>query len=195
MLTFTFTEGGPTKPFEAFIEKEMDKSIKHLEKELIKIRTGRSHTSMIEDIKVSSYGTLMPLKELAALSAPDVQLLVIQPWDKGIIPEIEKAISQSDLGVTPVNDGNLIRIQLPRMSSSRRDELSKIVSQRLEECKIGIRNVRKEVQTLIRDTEKNKKISEDYSKRLQDTAQKMTDKVIEMADKMANKKSQEVKEL
>lgn len=195
MLTFTFVEGAPTKPFEAFIDAEMDKSIKHFEKEIAKIRTGRAHTSMVEDIKVSCYGSIMPLKETAAISAPEAGLLVIQPWDKTIIPEIEKAITSSDLGINPLNDGNIIRLPLPRMSAARREELSKMLGQRLEECKIGVRNARKEIHTLLRDTEKGKKISEDYAKRLQDLLQKITDRFTDLADKMANKKDVELKEL
>src|SRR5438105_3993820 len=101
MLTFTFTEGASTKPFETFVETEMDKGLKHFEKELTKVRTGRAHTSMIEDIKVSAYGSLMPLKELAAISAPDSQMLVVQPWDKSIMGDIEKGLGASDLGISP----------------------------------------------------------------------------------------------
>lgn len=195
MLSFTFTEGASTKPFETFVEAEMTQSLKHFEKELVKIRTGRAHTSMIEDIKISAYGAMMPLKELAAISAPDSQLLVVQPWDKTIMGDIEKGLSASDLGIAPVNDGEVIRLALPKMSTSRREELAKILSQRLEECKIAIRNVRKEVANLLRDTEKSKKISEDYSKRLQDLLQKVTDKVSETAEKVAQKKQTELMSL
>lgn len=195
MLTIELIEGGPTKPFEKVIEKEMDTHIAHFEKELLKIRTGRAHTSMIEDIKVVCYGSVMPLKELAALSAPDVQLLVVQPWDKSIMADIEKAIATSELGITPLNDGNLIRIALPKMSSNRRDELVKNLQKRVEECKIGIRNVRKEILHSIRDNEKAKKISEDYSKRLSDILQKFTDKYCEISDKLAEKKEGEIRAL
>ncbi|MFA6066057.1 MAG: ribosome recycling factor [Candidatus Babeliaceae bacterium] len=195
MIKFDYVEGSNTKGFEKSIETEMSTHIAHFEKELIKIRTGRSHTSMIEDIKVSCYGNMMPLKDLAALTAPDVQLLVIQPWDKSIMPEIEKAISLSDLGVTPLNDGNVIRIQLPRMSSNRRDELAKMLHKKLEECKISIRNVRKEFHNLIRDAEKGKRVSEDSSRRLQDILQKITDKFIENSDKLSIKKEEEIKSL
>lgn len=191
-LTFTFAEGASTKPFETFVESEMDKNLKHFERELIKIRTGRAHTNMIEDIKVSCYGSMMPLKELAAISAPDAQLLSVQPWDKSIMPDIEKALAASDLGITPQNKGEVIHIQLPKMSTARREELAKILSQRLEECKIALRNVRKEVHNLLRDTEKSKKISEDYSKRLQDLLQKITDKFSETAEKIAQKKTTEL---
>jgi ribosome recycling factor len=195
MANYTFTEGASTTPFEATVESEMNKHIQHFEKELQKIRTGRAHPSMIEDIKVFAYGTMMPLKETAAISAPDAQLLVVQPWDKTIMPDIEKALSTSDLGVTPATDGPLIRIVLPKMSSSRRDELSKVLGKRLEECKIALRNVRKDVHTAIRETEKDKKISEDYSKRLQDLLQKITDKVTSQADALSSKKEAEIKSL
>lgn len=188
-------EGANTKQFEKDIEIEMDKHIKHFEKELIKIRTGRAHPSMIEDMKVPVYGTYMSLKEVAAVAAPDVSLLTVQPWDQANLAEIEKAIATSDLGVTPSNDGNVIRIQLPRMSSGRRDELIKILHQKLEQAKIAIRNIRRDVQNLIRDTEKSKKVSLDYSRRLQDSLQKITDKFIELTDKLASKKENEIKTL
>src|SRR5580704_14808547 len=108
-------EGGPLKNFEKSIEIEMDNHIKHLEKELLKIRTGRAHPSLIENLKVQAYDTVMNLKEVAAISAPDPLLLVIQPWDKAVMPEIEKSITSSDLGLTPLNDGNVIRLQLTKM--------------------------------------------------------------------------------
>jgi len=194
-MKLEFVEGGSTKVFEKAIETEMDPHIKHFEKELLKLRTGRAHTSLIEDLKVNCYGTMMSLKDIAALSAPDVQLLVIQPWDKDVMPEIEKTITASDLGMTPLNDGTVIRLQIPRMSSSRRDDLAKILSKRLEECKIAIRNVRKDIHNAIRDAEKTKKISEDWSKRLQDILQKIVDKTIDLSDALAKKKEDEIKAL
>ncbi len=195
MITFNFVEGAPTKQFDSAVENEMQNPLKFFEKELIKIRTGRAHTSMIEEIKVNAYGNIMPLKQVAAISAPDVNLLVVQPWDKGVMADIEKALSTSDLGVTPLNDGNVIRIQLPRMSSDRRDELAKTLSKKLEEAKVALRNIRKEYHNLIRESEKGKKISEDYSKRLQDALQKVTDKMIEAADKLSRKKEEEIRSI
>lgn len=193
MVGLELTENSNPKQFEKFIETEMDKHIKHLEKELLKIRTGRAHPTMIESIKVMAYGSLMPLKDVAALSAPDTNLLMVQPWDKTIMADIEKAIAQSDVGVTPLNDGNVIRIQLPKMSSARRDELTKVLHQKLEACKVAIRNVRKDIHNTIRDTEKSKKISEDFSRRLQDVLQKITDKFVEMSDKVCVKKEEEIR--
>ncbi len=195
MIKFDLVENASTKPFEKLIETEMDNHLKHFDKELIKIRTGRAHPSMIEDIKVNCYGSIMPLKDLAAISAPDVQLLVVEPWDKSIINDIEKAISNSDVGLTPVNDGNLIRLALPRMTSARRDDLVKVLSKKLEDCKISLRNVRKDFHNFIRETEKNKKISEDTSRRLQDILQKITDRFTELADKLSKKKEDEIKQL
>ncbi len=194
-MKISLVEGAPTKQFEKDIETEMDLHMKHFEKELLKIRTGRAHPSMIEDVKVSSYNSFMPLKEIAAISAPDAALLVVQPWDKANIPEIEKALSGSDLGLTPMNDGNIIRIQLPKMSSNRREDLVKALCQKLEACKVAVRNVRKDVHNLIRETEKSKKISEDYARRLQDSLQKVTDKFIQTSDTIALKKETEIKAL
>ncbi len=193
MVSFAFVEGANTKPFEKAVEAEMDKPLKHFEKELSKIRTGRAQTSLLEDIRVSAYGNVMPLRELASLSAPDAQTLLIQPWDKTIIPDIEKALAASDIGTSPITDGTLIRLQLPRMSTARRDELIKAVSKKLEESKVGLRAIRKDFHNLIRDAEKSKKISEDYSKRLQDILQKITDRSIDSADKLSAKKEHELK--
>lgn len=194
-MKIVLTEGAPTKQFEKDVETEMDGHIKHMEKELLKIRTGRAVPSMIEDVRVASYGSYMTLKELAAISAPDAALLVVQPWDKANIPEIEKALSTSDLGLNPANDGNIIRIQMPKMSSSRREELTKVLAQKVEQGKIAIRNVRKDVHNVVRETEKAKKISEDYSRRLQEALQKVTDKFIQLSDTIAEKKEKEIKAL
>jgi ribosome recycling factor len=173
----------------------MDTHLKWLEKELLKIRTGRAVPSMIEDVKVASYGTSMPLRELAAISAPDASLLVVQPWDKVNIPEIEKALSSSDLGLSPANDGAIIRIQMPKMSSSRREELSKALAAKVEQAKVAIRRVRQDVHNLLRETEKAKKISEDYSRRLQEILQKATDRLIKSTDVIGEKKDKEIKAL
>lgn len=193
MVGLELTENTNPKQFDKFVETEMDKNIKGLEKELLKIRTGRAHPAMVESIKVMAYGSVMLLKDVAAISAPDTNLLLIQPWDKTVMAEVEKALTNSDLGITPLNDGNVIRIQLPKMSSARRDELTKVLHQKLEACKVAIRNVRKEIHNTIRDTEKSKKISEDLSRRLQDNLQKVTDKFVEMSDKVCVKKEEEIR--
>jgi ribosome recycling factor len=195
MLKITLTENGPVKNFETAVEKEMENHIQAFEKELLKVRTGRAHPSMVEDVKVSSYGAMMSLRELAAISAPEASSLLIQPWDKENIAAIEKALSTTEMGLTPINDGNVIRIQLPKMSSARRDELVKVVGQKLEQTKIALRNVRKEVHNQLRDLEKAKTISEDYGRRVQDSLQKVTDRLVKKADDIGGKKEQELKSL
>lgn len=184
------------KSFETPMKQEMEKPVKHFEGELLKIRTGRAHTSLIEDIMVAAYGQApMPLKNVAALAAPDVRLLTIQPWDAAIIPDIERALKTSDLGLSPLNDGAIIRLQLPEMSSSRRDELIKILGKKLEECRVSIRNVRKDFNNLLRDAKKDKQISENFFNRLSDVLQKITDQYIEQVEQKADKKEKEVKSL
>lgn len=182
------------KSFQTPMENEMTKAIKHFEGELVKIRTGRAHTSMVEDLQVAAYGQApMPLKSYASITAADARLIVIQPWDATVIDDIEKAIKASDLGVTPVNDGAMIKIVLPEMSSARREELIKILGKKLEECKVSIRNVRKDFNNLLRDSKKDKKISENFFNRLEDVLQKVTDKFIEKADELAEKKEKDLR--
>lgn len=193
MLNLTITAQTYTNEFEKAIAAEMDKPLKHFQKELTTIRTGRASTAVLENVPVVCYGSQMLLKELAALSAPDARLLVIQPWDKGTIADIEKALLASELGLTPVNNGEIIRIQLPMMSTERRDELTKMLHKKLEECRTQMRNIRKDVQNLVRDTEKKKVISEDFAKKLLELLQKQVDLAITNAEKLSDKKEQEIK--
>lgn len=193
MVSITLTEQTSIKDFEKMLDPEMDKIIKHFERELVAIRTNRAHTSMIEDLPVQCYGSTMRLKELAVLAAPDARLLTIQPWDHATVKDIEKAINSSDLGLTPMTDGALIRLQLPEVSGSRRDDLVKILHKKLEDARIGIRNVRKDIQSLVKETEKKRKISEDQSTRLLEQLQKSTDKFITMCDTIAARKERDIK--
>ena len=186
---------GDSKSFEVLVKKEMENPLKHFEKELIGIRTGRASTAMLEGIKAECYGQLMPLRDLATLAAPDARLLTIQPWDKNLIGEIEKALANSDLGASPVNDGTIIRIQLAQMSASRREELVKILGKKTEECKIGIRNIRKDFHNEVRDAEKKHIVSEDFAKKLSDLLQKITDSFIEKVDQISEKKAYEVRQV
>ncbi len=193
MKNLVLTENEP-KPFETAMHDEMSLAIKHLERELVKIRTGRAHTSLVEDILVTCYGgSPMPLKQVASLAAPDVRLITIQPWDKGVLGDIERAINSSQVGIKPLNDGDMIKLVLPEMSTSRRDELVKVLGKKVEECKVAIRNVRKEFNNFIRDAKKDKKISENFFNRLSDILQKITDTYTESADKLGTKKEQEIK--
>lgn len=184
---------GNSREFEQALNKEMGETIKYFEHELATIRTGRASTSLVDKLKVDVYGQVMPLNQLATLSAPDPRLIVIQPWDKSTIMEIEKAIQTSDIGLTPINDGNVIRLQLPIMSSDRRDELTKQLGKKAEDSRVKIRNVRKEFQNLIRDAEKKKTLSEDFSKRLGDLLQKLTDQYISQINTLQSKKEAELK--
>lgn len=181
------------KSFQKPMEADMENPLKHFERELVKIRTGRAHTSMIEDIMVSCYGQdAVPLKGLGSVCAPDSRLLTVQPWDSSIIADIEKAIVASGFGVTPANDGKVIRLRLPEMSSERREELVKLLHKKLEECRVSIRNVRKDFKNIITDAKKDKKISENFHNRLADVLQEITDTYIAKVEAMAKKKEVEL---
>jgi ribosome recycling factor len=181
------------KSFQKPMEADMENPLKHFERELVKIRTGRAHTSMIEDIMVSCYGQdAVPLKGLGSVCAPDSRLLTVQPWDSSIIADIEKAIAASGFGVTPANDGKVIRLRLPEMSSERREELIKLLHKKLEECRVSIRNVRKDFKNIITDAKKDKKISENFHNRLVDVLQEITDAYIAKVEAMAKKKEVEL---
>lgn len=196
MEKFQFSESTDDclKKFKQAVASEMEECVKHFEKELVKIRTGRATVSMLDGVKVESYGQLMQLRELATLSAPDARLLTIQPWDKSVIGDIERAITASDLGLAPVNDGKIIRLQLPIMSSERRDELAKILKKRTEEARVTIRNVRKEFHNQVRDAwMKNHDISEDFGQGLTEELQKVTDQFIDQVNSMQEKKEQSLR--
>jgi ribosome recycling factor len=194
MIEIALTEGA-TAPFEKTTDLEMTKSLKHFEHELVSIRSGRAHPSMVEDIKVTCYGgdSELPLKNLASISVPEARSILVQPWDQTVVPDIERAIRESEAGLTPINDGNVIRLQLPEMSSDRREELIKLLGKKLEECRISIRGVRKNLHNLIRDSQKAKDISEDFAKRLSDLLQKATDKFIKKAEELSGKKEADLK--
>ena len=193
MINYTLKEND-AKGFEKAMSEHMLKAVKHFEHELMPIRTSRAHPSMVEAIQVNCYGSMMPLKEVASISAPEARMIVIQPWDKSVIDEIEKAITQSsDMGVTPQNDGDIIRLILPEMSSDRRQELIKVLHKKLEVAREAIRNVRKDFQNLIRDAEKAKTISEDFKNRLvKDSLQKVTDQYIEEVEYLSAKKEADI---
>lgn len=182
-----------SKKLEQEIQSQMLKQIDHFKKEISKLRTGRANPNMIEDVKVPAYGTLMPLKELGAISAPESHTLMIQPWDKGLIQDIERALSSSELGFSPKDDGANVYIKLPPMSQDRRKDLIKILGTKLEETKVGIRNVRKSIQNFIREQQKSKTISEDFSKKLQDLLQKITNDYTDKAQEISESKEVEIK--
>jgi len=192
MNAIILEEGNPKK-LETPCKEEMNKAITHFEKELTAVRTGKAHTSLVEDLKVECYGSTMKLKELASIAAPDVNIITILPWDQSVINVIEKAISTSHLGVNPQVDGHLIRITLPQMTSARRDELVKLVNKKSEDAKVAIRSIRKDMLNIIRDNEKKKEISEDFSKRLAKLLQDITDSYVAQITELSNKKQENLK--
>ncbi len=176
------------------IEEKMQKSVELLRRELATIRTGRASPALIEHLKIEYAGVPTPLNQLAGISAPGVSLLVIQPWDRSSIHNIEKAILKSDLGLTPVSDGNLIRLNIPPLTEERRQELVKMVRRRVEEKKIVIRNLRREAMDGLKDSEKDKEISQDEHKRVLAQLQKLTDSFIANTEQIGRDKETELME-
>ncbi|RKY84665.1 ribosome recycling factor [candidate division KSB1 bacterium] len=175
-------------------EERMEKSIENLRSELAKIRTGKASPALLDGIKINYYGTLTPLKQMASITTPEPRLLVIQPWDKSSMGEIEKAIQKSDLGINPINDGNIIRIPIPALTEERRKDLVKLVKRFGEECKIAIRNIRREANEKLKKLEKESKISEDNCKRSLDNIQELTDDFIKKVDQLLVKKEKDILE-
>jgi ribosome recycling factor len=177
------------------IEHKMDRSLAALRKELSRIRTGRASLALLDGIGVDYYGTPTPLNQLATLAVPESRLITIQPWDKSQMGLIEKAIQRSDLGLTPINDGKIIRLAIPPLTAERRQGLVKQVKKMGEEAKIALRNVRREGNEALKDLEKSKDISEDDMRRGQDQVQKMTDHFIAQVDDILNAKEHEILEV
>ncbi len=177
------------------IEEKMKKAIEGLRMELATIRTGRATPALIEHIKVEYAGVPTPLNQIAGISAPEVRLLVIQPWDRSCIRDIEKAILKSELGLNSTSDGNLVRINIPTLTEERRQELVRIVRKRIEERKIAIRNLRREAMEELKHLEKNKEISQDENKRALDQLQKLTDSFIAQTDQIGRDKETELAEV
>ena len=174
------------------IEEKMQKTVEGLKQELATIRTGRATPTLIEHIKVDYAGVSTPLNQIAGISVPDARLLVIQPWDKSSIRNIEKAILTSDLGLNPASDGNVIRINIPPLSEERRQELIKVVRRRVEERRVTVRNLRREAMNELKELEKNKDISQDENKRALDQLQKLTDGFIASIEQTGQDKEAEL---
>ncbi len=176
-------------------EVRMKSAIKALEDDMAAIRTGRASPALVERLMVPYYGTPTPLQQLATISAPEPQLITIRPFDPKSIATIEKAIQSSDLGLTPSNDGKLIRLTIPPLTEERRQDLVKVVHRRVEEAKVAVRNVRRDTLDDLRELEKEKLISEDELFRGKEDLQKLTDYYIEEADKVGQRKEQEIREV
>ena len=177
------------------IEDKMKKTVEGLKRDLSTIRTGRASPALIEHLKVEYAGAVLPLNQLASISVPEAKLLVIQPWDSGSIRGIERAIQASDLGLNPTSDGKIIRISLPPLSEERRQELVKLVRSRVEERKIVIRGLRREVTDELKESEKNKEMTQDEHKRALNQLQKITDIFIAETDKAGQEKEAELRQV
>jgi ribosome recycling factor len=175
--------------------KKMDKTIDALGRELASIRTGRASLAIFEGITVEYYGSQSPLSQVATLSIPESRLIVIQPWDPSVIKNIEKSIMRSDLGLTPSNDGKVIRLPIPSLTEERRIQLVKVVKRHGEDAKVAIRSTRRDAISDAKDFEKEKAISEDDLRRGQDEIQTITDRFIVKVDELIEKKEKEVLEV
>jgi ribosome recycling factor len=175
-------------------EDKMKKAIESMNREFSEIRTGRASPTLVEGLHIDYYGTPTLLKQLASISVPDAHLLVIQPWDISAIAEIEKAIMKSNLGITPSNDGKLIRLSVPQLSKERRQELAKVVHKMAEEGRVSLRTIRRDSKEALEKLEKDKAISEDDKFRGIDELQKLVDKYIAKVDELLKNKEKEILE-
>jgi len=176
-------------------QNRMAKAVEVLRRELSAIRTGRASPGLVENLKVEYYGTTLPLNQLASITVPEARLIVIQPWDRQALGAIEKAILKSELGLNPVNDGQVIRLVLPPLTEERRRELIKLVRRRVEEGRVAVRNVRRDCAEELRKLEGEKKASEDEYRRALDRLQKLTDRFVADVDRLGQAKEAEVMEV
>ncbi|MCF7872993.1 MAG: ribosome recycling factor [Candidatus Omnitrophica bacterium] len=176
------------------IEKNMEKAIEATKREFSELRSGRANPRMVEGVRVNYYGSPTLLKELATIGVPEARMLVISPYDPTSVGEVEKALLQADLGITPINDGKIIRLVVPPLSEERRDELIKMVKKIAEEGKVSIRTIRRGGREDIKNLEKNKEISEDDKYDAEEQLQKLTDQYIKKLDTLLEEKEKELKE-
>ena len=175
--------------------ERMTKAVEALRKDLTAIRTGRASVGLVDHIRVDYHGSMLPINQLATVSVPEPRLLTIQPWDRTSLGMIEKAIQKSDLGITPTNDGSMIRLALPQLNEQRRKELAKMVHKRVEEGRVAVRNIRRDLHDELRRLEKSHEASEDEVRRTNDQLQKLTDQFISEMDKAGKEKEAELMEV
>jgi ribosome recycling factor len=173
----------------------MQKALDTLEREYKRLRTGRASVSLVDSIRVEYYGNVTALNQLATLTIPEPRTVMIQPWDTSIISEVEKAILKSELGLTPNNDGKVIRISIPTLTQERRKDLVKVIKKMAEEAKVAMRNIRRDANEMLKDLKKEKEISEDEQFKAQDEAQKITDDFIKKVDSVYAAKEKEILEI
>ena len=174
------------------VEDKMDKAVEALKRDLNTLRTGRATPSLIENISVDYYGTPTPLKQIASISAPDARAILVQPWDRQSLREIEKSLMKSDMGFNPSNDGNIVTVPIPPLTTERRQDLVKVLKRKIEEGKVSVRNVRRGGQDTLRRMEKDKLASQDQVRRAQDQLQKTTDEHTKTMDQVAAAKEAEI---
>ncbi|AAS95350.1 ribosome recycling factor [Nitratidesulfovibrio vulgaris] len=176
-------------------EERMEKAIAALEREFSRLRTGRASASLVDGIKVDYYGTPTPISQVASVAVPDSRCITIQPWDRNAFSLIEKAILKSDLGLNPVNDGKIIRINIPPLTEERRKDLGKMARKYAEEAKVAVRNVRRDANEQLKKLEKNKELSEDDLRKAQEDVQKLTDRFVAKTDEKAGAKEKEIMDI
>jgi ribosome recycling factor len=176
-------------------EEKMKRAIESLRRDFGNVRAGRATPAMLERVTVDYYGTPTPVNQVANVSAPEPRMLIIQPWEKAMLAAIEKSILKSDLGLTPNNDGNTIRLNIPQLTQQRRTELVKTTKKMAEEAKVAVRNLRRDANDILKKLEKDKTISEDENKRAQEEMQKLTDKYVKEIDRTAEHKEKEIMEV
>ena len=172
--------------------ENMDKRVKAFDKELLRVRTGRASITLLDGVRVSYYGNPTPLNQVSTMSTPDARTIIVSPFEKPLLGEIEKAIHKADLGVNPTSDGNVIRIPIPQLTEERRKEIAKSIRKLAEDAKISVRHSRRDANDAIKKAEKNKEIAEDESKKMQQTIQKETDKFISLIDDKSAAKEKDV---
>ena len=173
-------------------ERKMDRAIDALKRELNTLRTGRATPALIENVPVDYYGTPTPLKQIASISAPDARAILVQPWDKQALREIERSLIKSEMGFNPSNDGNNITVPIPPLTQERRQELVRMLKRKLEDGKVSVRNVRRDGQDTLRKMERDKAISQDHNRRAQDQLQKATDNHTKLIDQVGVEKEAEI---
>ena len=181
--------------FTSELKSKMEKSLEALRRDLSRVRTGRASLALLDGIRVNYYGVPTPLSQVASLSVPESRTISIQPWDVKMIGEIEKAIQKSDLGLTPLSDGKIVRINIPPLTEERRKELVKVTKRMEEECKVALRNIRRDANEQLKTSKKDKAVSEDEQFKLQDEVQKLMDKSIEKAEEIIKTKEKEILEV
>lgn len=177
------------------LQEKMNKTFESLTHQYTKTRTGRATASILDDIKVNYYGTPTPIKQLGNVNIPEPRMIILQPWDKTTLSEIEKAIYAANLGITPENDGNVIRLPFPSLTEEKRKEIVKGVKKQAEDAKVAVRNIRRDFNEMAKKMKKNSEITEDQEKKLLDDIQKTTDKWIEKIDETAKNKDKEIMDI